>query len=93
MSRTKYFISRKHEVIHALLYLDMEPRSVALNITPTLYAFPQLADRWRDELHQLIISDDRHPDEEKALDCLERLFSHMIYTFEDDRDASLDVNY
>ena len=75
----RYFISKQHRYIFALIELDGENRAKILGITKELYHEKQKAKAWRDNLIKLI-----HPDicaiegSDKAVAKLNELYSRMV---------------
>lgn len=80
----KYFKSKQHRYIFALIELDGENREKILEITNELYHNKEKAKIWRDKIIKLI-----HPDvctiegADKAMAKINELYSRMI---EDDED-------
>lgn len=75
----KYFKSKQHRYIFALVELDGENRAKILEITRELYNDKDKAKIWRDKLIKLI-----HPDNcpiegsEKAMAKVNELYSRMV---------------
>lgn len=75
----KYFKSKVHRIVFALVELETESRAQILNITNELYHDKKKAKKWRDNLSKMI-----HPDICKidgaveAMSVLNELYEGMI---------------
>lgn len=79
IEKDKYFISKQHRYVFALVELDGENRAKLLEITRELYHDKNKAKAWRDRIIKLI-----HPDvcdidgAEKAMTKVNELYSRMV---------------
>lgn len=79
VGKDKYFISKQHRYVFALVELDGENRAKLLEITRELYYDKNKAKAWRDKIIKLI-----HPDVciidgvEKAMAKVNELYSRMV---------------